>query len=66
MVQQIKDSALSLLWFRSLLWLRFHPWPGNLHMPKDKVLYVVFHYVSKGRFHFCMSLSCIYCPIVDI
>ena len=25
---EVKDSALSLLW------LRFDPWPGNLHMPR--------------------------------
>ena len=28
-----KDLALSLLWAGSLLWLRFHPWPGNFRMP---------------------------------
>ena len=32
-VQQIKDSALSLQQLRSLLWLRFNFWPGNFHMP---------------------------------
>ena len=31
--QQIKDLALSLQWLRPLLWCRFHPWPGNFHMP---------------------------------
>ena len=25
----VKDLALSLLWLRLLLWLKFHPWPGN-------------------------------------
>ena len=25
----VKDSTLSLLWLRSLLWGRFHPWPRN-------------------------------------
>ena len=29
--QWVKDPALSLLWFRLLLWLGFSPWPGNLH-----------------------------------
>jgi len=28
-----KDLALSLLWLRLLLWLRFSSWPGNFHMP---------------------------------
>ena len=31
---------MSLLWLGSLLWLRFHPWPGNAYMlwlwPKKK------------------------------
>ena len=27
--QWVKDLALSLLWLRSLLWRRVHPWPGN-------------------------------------
>ena len=31
-VQWVKDSALSLLWLRSLLWHRFDPWPGNFRM----------------------------------
>ena len=38
--QQVKDLALSLPWFRLLLWHRFDPWPGNFHMlwlqPKKK------------------------------
>lgn len=29
---EIKDLALSLLWLRSLLWCRFHPWLGNFCM----------------------------------
>ena len=29
----VKDSVLSLLWLRSLLWLGFFPWPGNVCMP---------------------------------
>ena len=29
----LKDLALSLLWLWSLLWLRFHPWPWNFHVP---------------------------------
>ena len=28
--QQVKDLALSLLW------CRFHPWPGNFHYAKPK------------------------------
>ena len=32
--QQVKDPALSLKQLRSLLWCRFDPWPGNLHMPQ--------------------------------
>ena len=28
----VKDPALSLLWFRLLLWLGFYPWPGNFCM----------------------------------
>ena len=27
-----ENSALSLLWLRSLLWLGFDPWPGNFHV----------------------------------
>ena len=43
LVQQVKDLSLSLLWFRSLLWHGFSPWPGNFHMPwvwpkKEEVL----------------------------
>jgi len=32
-VQQVKDLALSLQWFGSLLWHEFDPWLGNFHMP---------------------------------
>ena len=32
-MQQVKDLVLSLQQLRLLLWLRFDPWPGNLHMP---------------------------------
>ena len=31
--QQVKDSALSLLWLRLLQWHRFDPWPQNFHVP---------------------------------
>ena len=34
MAQQVKDLALSLLWFKSLLWRKFNPWPRNIHMPQ--------------------------------
>ena len=33
MAQQVKDPVLSLLWFESLLWGWFHPWPRNFLMP---------------------------------
>jgi len=43
-MQQIKDLALSLQWLGSLLWHRFSPWPGNVHMPwvkkKKKVFFI--------------------------
>ena len=31
--QRVKDRGLSLLWFRSLLWLGFNSYPGNYCMP---------------------------------
>ena len=30
---EVKDPALPQLWCRSQLWLGFHPWPRNSHMP---------------------------------
>ena len=30
----VKDSVLSLVWLRLLLWLEFDPWPGNFFMPQ--------------------------------
>ena len=36
LAQQIKDLALSLQLLRSLLWLRFDPWPGNFCMLKAR------------------------------
>ena len=36
MAQWVKDPALSLLWFGSLLWYRFHPWLRNFCMPRAK------------------------------
>ena len=30
----VKDSALSLLWLRLRLWLRFNRWPRNFCMPQ--------------------------------
>ena len=36
-VQWVKDPILSLWWLSSLVWLRFHPWPGNFYkQPKKK------------------------------
>ena len=32
--QWVKDPALSLLWLKLPLWHRFHPWPGNFHIPR--------------------------------
>ena len=41
----LKDSALSLLCFRLILWLRFDPWPRNFHLlqaqPKIKIIPIV-------------------------
>ena len=34
MAQRVKDLALSLQWLESLLWHRFNPWPGKIHMPQ--------------------------------
>mgnify|MGYP007071231767 CR=1 FL=1 len=34
MVQQVRDSELSLWQLGSLLWGRFDPWPRNFHMPR--------------------------------
>ena len=34
MVQEVKDSALSLQGLRLLLWHRFDPCPGNFHMQR--------------------------------
>lgn len=40
MPQEVKDLALSMWHLGLLLWRRFNPWPGNLHMlwllPKKK------------------------------
>ena len=33
MAQQVKDLVLSLLWFGSLLWCVFDPWPKKFHLP---------------------------------
>ena len=33
-VQQVKDPALSLQWFGSLLWCEFDTWPMNFHVPQ--------------------------------
>lgn len=33
-VQQIQDLVLSPQQLRLLLWLRFDPWLGNVHMPR--------------------------------
>ena len=32
MAQWVKDLVLSLQWLGSLLWCRFDPWPGSIHM----------------------------------
>ena len=32
--QWVKEQPSSLLWFWSLLWHRFDPWPGNFGMPR--------------------------------
>ena len=31
--QRAKDLSLSQLWRRLKLWLGFHPWPRNFHIP---------------------------------
>ena len=48
-----KDPALSLLWFVSLLWCEFDPWPRNFHMPwgqpkRKKNERVKIHLVQKN------------------
>ena len=30
----LKNLALLQLWHRSQLWLKYHLWPGNFHMPQ--------------------------------
>ena len=32
MAQQVKELVLSLLWFGSLLWCEFDPWPEKFYM----------------------------------
>ena len=32
MVQRVKNLMSALLWFRSLLWPEFDPWPEKSHM----------------------------------
>ena len=32
MAQWVKDPVFSLEWLRWLLWGRFSPWPGNIHI----------------------------------
>ena len=53
-VQQDKDLALSLLWFRPLLWRGFDPWPGNFCnpqvQPKIKIKTVVIKKKSRTEF----------------
>ena len=64
MVQWFKDPELSLQWLGSLLRRRFHPWPGNFHMPwvgpkkkkKNKKSYRL-HFGSTALIH---SVSFIY------
>ena len=34
---RVKDSAVSWLWLRLMLWLRFHAWPSKSCMPKGMV-----------------------------
>ena len=52
MAKWVKDPALLLQWFRSLLWLEFDPWPENFYMlqmqPKTK---------KKEKSTFCKSKS---------
>ena len=55
LVQWVKDLALLQLWCRWQLWLRFSPWPGNLHMPqvwpkkkKRKKRRRIQHWVNEG------------------
>ena len=33
MAQQVKNPALPLQWFESLLWPGDDPWPENFHVP---------------------------------
>ena len=41
--QWVKDPSLSLLWLRSLLWRRFHPWPSNFYyaMGMAKIIIII-------------------------
>lgn len=62
MVQRVKDLALLLLWFGSLLWHRFRPWPGNFLMlqawPKkiyDPVFFSIFS-ESYNHHHYQISI----------
>lgn len=46
----VDNSALSLLWLRSLPWYRFDPWPGNFHIswvqPRKRQKEVKIRFVS--------------------
>ena len=42
----VKESALSLLWLRLPLWLRFDPWPGNFHM---LWVWAIINKIEKGH-----------------
>ena len=42
----VKDPALSLLWFGSLLWHGFNPWPRNFHVLWEQPNF--FFFLFKG------------------
>ena len=57
LVQQVKDLALSLQWFGSLLWHRFNPWPQNfhkLHMWPKKKGDLTCYLVEDGLISWCL------------
>ena len=66
MSQQIKDTALSLLWIWLLLWLGSHPWPRNLYMPwaeqkeKKKKKVYIYIYIHIYIYIVCKYLGCLW------
>ena len=61
MAQWVKDPALPLLWFKSLLWHGFDLWPRNFYMLRVRPKYI---YIRIVYYVYICTYMCVYSLLI--